>query len=148
MPPIRQIKYARQNFAWQMRGARCFFSWEKQVFLVGFSLTISKFLCKPEIRLNASLTLFKLEKKSANNNGPSIEPCSIRPFKQSHMTCRQIFFFNTGRKSYQILILLLSTFLLQSNKTSQNYNFQNYVYSQSQPARTRITQLKSFICDR
>ena len=38
-----------------MRGARRFFSWEKQVFLVGFSLTIPRFPHKSKNRLNTSL---------------------------------------------------------------------------------------------
>ena len=38
-----------------MRGARHFFSREKQVFLVGFSLTIPRFPRKSKNRLNTSL---------------------------------------------------------------------------------------------
>ena len=38
-----------------MRGARRFFSREKQVFLVGFSLTILRFPRKSKNRLNTSL---------------------------------------------------------------------------------------------
>ena len=43
-----------------MRGARCFFSREKQVFLVGFSLTIPRFPRKSKNRLNTSLRTLEL----------------------------------------------------------------------------------------
>ena len=43
-----------------MRGARRFFSREKQVFLVGFSLTIPRFPHKSKNRLNASLIHLQL----------------------------------------------------------------------------------------
>ena len=42
-----------------MRGTRRFFSWEKKVFLVGFSLTIPRFLPKSKNRLNTSLPSYR-----------------------------------------------------------------------------------------
>ena len=42
-----------------MRGARRFFSREKQIFLVGFSLTIPRFLRKSKNRLNTSLPSYR-----------------------------------------------------------------------------------------
>ena len=44
-----------------MRGAGRFFSREKQVFLVGFSLTIPQFPRKSQNRLNTSLLTIKIE---------------------------------------------------------------------------------------
>ena len=70
-----QIIFTRQNFAWQIRGARRFFLPEKKVFLVGFSLIFPRFLRKSKNQLNASLPNFFealkqliIRLRSLNNN--------------------------------------------------------------------------------
>ena len=54
-----------------------FFSWEKQVFLVGFSLAILRFLPKSKNRLNTSLLYYKLNNKNFQNKTEELpnRPC-------------------------------------------------------------------------
>ena len=51
-----------------MRGARRFFSRKKQVFLVGFSLTIPRFPRKSKNRLNTSLVIDTHKKQKLSHD--------------------------------------------------------------------------------
>ena len=89
-----------------MRGARRLFSREKQVFLVGFSLTIPRFPCKSKNRLNTSLVsdlsilflIFARDviSKSQKQNFPVASPVltnSASSIVQNVLTSRVLFSF-------------------------------------------------------